>query len=101
MPFDRYAMTSNIIKPQTADQISAGYVALFGNSKWEVSGEAFYKSINHIYDYKDGKSFNSEIEIERLLLGGKGRAYGLELTLRKKCWQIYRLGWIYFILVPK
>lgn len=98
MPFDRYAMTSNIIKPQTADQISAGYVALFGNSKWEVSGEAFYKSINHIYDYKDGKSFNSEIEIERLLLGGKGRAYGLELTLRKNAgrftgWVGYTLSW--------
>lgn len=98
MPFDRYAMTSNIIKPQTADQISGGYVALFGNNKWEVSGEAFYKSINNIYDYKDGKSFNSEIEMERLLLGGKGRAYGVELTLRKNVgrftgWIGYTLSW--------
>ncbi len=98
MPFDRYAMTSNIIKPQTADQISGGYAVLFGGSKWEFSGEAFYKIINNIYDYKDGKSFNSEVEIERLLLGGKGRAYGLELTLRKNAgkftgWIGYTLSW--------
>jgi tonB-dependent outer membrane receptor len=98
MPFDRYAMTSNIIKPQTADQVSAGYVALFGNTRWEISGEVFYKNIRNIYDYKDGKSFNSEIEIERLLLGGKGRAYGFEFTLRKNAgkltgWVGYTLSW--------
>lgn len=98
MPFDRYAMTSNIIKPQTADQVSAGYVALFGNTRWEISGEVFYKNISNIYDYKDGKSFNSEIEIERLLLGGKGRAYGFEFTLRKNAgkltgWVGYTLSW--------
>lgn len=99
MPFDRYAMTSNVIKPQTADQVSAGYVALFGNTRWEVSGEVFYKDIHNIYDYKDGKSFNSEIEIERLLLGGKGRAYGFEFTLRKNAgkltgWVGYTLSWV-------
>lgn len=98
MPFDRYAMTSNIIKPQIADQVSAGYVALFGNTRWEISGEVFYKNISNIYDYKDGKSFNSEIEIERLLLGGKGRAYGFEFTLRKNAgklsgWVGYTLSW--------
>lgn len=96
MPFDRYAMTSNIIKPQTADQVSAGYVALFGNTRWEISGEVFYKDIHNIYDYKDGKSFNSEIEIERLLLGGKGRAYGFEFTLRKNAGKL--TGWIGYTL---
>lgn len=96
MPFDRYAMTSNIVKPQTADQVSAGYVALFGNTRWEISGEVFYKDIHNIYDYKDGKSFNSEIEIERLLLGGKGRAYGFEFTLRKNAGKL--TGWIGYTL---
>lgn len=99
MPFDRYAMTSNLIKPQIADQVSAGYVALFGNSRWEISGEVFYKNIHNVYDYKDGKSFNSEIEIERLLLGGKSRAYGFEFTLRKNAgkltgWIGYTLSWV-------
>lgn len=96
MPFDRYAMTSNLIKPQTADQVSAGYVALFGNSRWEISGEGFYKNIRNVYDYKDGKSFNSEIEIERLLLGGKSRAYGFEFTLRKNSGKL--TGWIGYTL---
>ena len=73
-------------------------MALFGNTRWEISGEVFYKNISNIYDYKDGKSFNSEIEIERLLLGGKGRAYGFEFTLRKNAgkltgWVGYTLSW--------
>ena len=51
-----------------------------------------------MYDYRDGKSFYSEIEIERLLLGGKGRAYGLELCAHKNKgrltgWLSYTLSW--------
>ncbi|MCC8096326.1 MAG: TonB-dependent receptor [Tannerellaceae bacterium] len=31
LPMDRYTMSSNVVKPQTADQFSLGYVALTGN----------------------------------------------------------------------
>ncbi|MDL2315370.1 TonB-dependent receptor [Bacteroidales bacterium OttesenSCG-928-C19] len=98
MPFDRYAISSNIIKPQIADQVSLGYVQLTGNSIYEFSVEGYYKTVDNVYDYKDGKSFTSEIEIERLLLGGKGRAYGIEFSARKNLgkltgWIAYTLSW--------
>ena len=49
-------------------------------------------------DYRDGKSFSSEIEIERIVLAGQGRSYGAELCLRKNTgrltgWLAYTLAW--------
>lgn len=98
MPFDRYAMSSNLLKPQTANQISMGYMAVTDNNKYDFTLEGYYKTVENVYDYKDGKSFNSEIEIERLILGGKGRAYGTELFARKNTgrltgWVSYTLSW--------
>lgn len=98
LPIDRYTMSSNLIEPEQADQVSLGYVRLTDNKKYEFSAESYYKQIQHVLDYKDGKSFSSEIEIERLLLAGKGRSYGLELSARKNTgrlsgWLAYTLAW--------
>lgn len=98
LPMDRYTMSSNIVKPQTADQFSLGYVALTGNQVYEFLAEGYYKSIRNVLDYKDGKSFNSEIEIERIILAGKGRSYGMEMYGRKNTglfagWVSYTLSW--------
>ena len=98
MPFDRYTMTSNIVKPEQADQMAAGWTAITRDGAYDFSLEGYYKSIRNVYDYRDGKSFHSEIEIERLLLGGKGRAYGLEFCAHKNAgrltgWLAYTLSW--------
>lgn len=98
MPFDRYTMTSNLVKPEQADQVAIGWMGMTAKSDYDLSAEAYYKHIRNVYDYRDGKSFFSEIEIERLLLGGKGRAYGLELCAHKNTgrltgWLSYTLSW--------
>ena len=98
MPFDRYTMTSNIVSPERADQVAAGWTGITPTGDYDFSAEVYYKSIDNVYDYRDGKSFHSEIEIERLLLGGKGRAYGLELCVHKNegrltGWLSYTLAW--------
>ena len=98
MPFDRYTMTSNIVSPEQADQVAIGWVGATPGKDYDFQTEAYYKAIRNVYDYRDGKSFHSEIEIERLLLGGKGRAYGLELCAHKNTgpltgWLSYTLSW--------
>lgn len=98
MPFDRYTMSSNLIKPQIADQFSIGYIGSTNDRAYEISVEGYYKDIQNVYDYRDGKTFNSEIEIERLLQGGKGRSYGAEISFRKNAgkftgWISYTLSW--------
>ena len=98
MPFDRYTMTSNIVSPERANQVAAGWTGITSDGAYDVSVEGYYKQIDNVYDYRDGKSFHSEIEIERLLLGGKGRAYGLEFCAHKNegrltGWLSYTLSW--------
>lgn len=96
LPFDRYTMTSNIVKPEQADQVSLGWFGITKDGAYDWSVEGYYKNIRNIYDYRDGKTFYSEIEIERLLLGGKGRAYGLEFCFHKNQGPI--TGWISYTL---
>mgnify|MGYP002521652851 CR=1 FL=1 len=98
MPFDRYTMTSNIIRPEQADQVALGWFYITPRSDYDFSAETYYKNIRNVYDYRDGKAFYSEIEIERLILGGKGRAYGFEFCAHKNNgpltgWISYTLSW--------
>ena len=97
-PIGRSVLSSNNIKPQTADQVSVGYVQETDNKTYEFSIEAYYKKIDNVYDYKDGKNLVSAIEMESLLLNGKGRAYGVELYMKKNIgdltgWLSYTLSW--------
>lgn len=97
-PFDRYTMSSNLLKPQIADQVSLGLFGMTARQDYDFSAEGYYRHINNILDYRDGKSFSSEIEMERLVLPGKGRCYGVELMARKNTgrltgWMSYALSW--------
>ena len=98
-PFDRYTLSSNLSKPETAHQLSAGVFAMTPQGDYDLSVEGYYRKISNVLDYRDGKSFGSEIEIERLVLGGEGRSYGMELCLRKNTgrltgWLAYTLAWV-------
>ena len=95
-PFDRYTMSSNIVKPEVADQVSAGLFMMTPNQDYDFSAEVYYRHINNVLDYRDGKSFASEIEIERLMLAGKGKGYGIELSARKNNGRL--TGWIGYTL---
>lgn len=97
-PFDRYALSSNLIKPQRADQLSLGLYAMTSGQGYDFSLEGYYRHIENNLDYRDGKSFTSAIEIERLVLPGQGRCYGGELMVRKNHgrltgWLAYTLSW--------
>ena len=97
-PFDRYTMSSNIIKPEIADQVSAGFFVMTPTQMYDFSVEGYYRHIKNALDYRDGKTFSSEIEIERLILAGKGKGYGVEFSARKNGgrltgWLNYTLSW--------
>ncbi len=97
-PFDRYTMSSNIVKPEIADQVSGGFYLMTPRQDYDFSVEAYYRKIQNVLDYRDGKSFSSEIEIERLTLAGEGKSYGVELCARRNIgrltgWLSYTLSW--------
>ena len=96
--FNRYTMSSNIFQPEKADQVSLGFVKLIKDGAYELSAEAYYKTLDNVLDYKDGKNFTSEVEIERIILAGKGRSYGFEVMAKKNLgkltgWVSYTLSW--------
>ena len=95
-PFDRYALTSDYVKPELTWQYSAGYAGMTTDGSWDWSAEVYYKALKNVYDYRDGVTMFSRINLESLILGGKGRSYGLELMLRKNFGRL--TGWISYTL---
>ena len=95
-PFDRYALTSAYVKPEVATQYSVGYAGMTAAGSWDWSAEVYYKSMENVYDYKDGVTMFSRINLESLILPGKGRSYGLELMLRKNFGKL--TGWVSYTL---
>lgn len=96
MPLDRTTMVSNIVQPQVSDLLSAGFALMTRDGAYDFSVDAYWKKLQHVYDYRDGKTFNMEIEMERLLVEGRGRAYGLELAAHKN--QGRMTGWLAYTL---
>ena len=97
-PFDRYTISSNLVKPEVADQMSLGLFWMTPSQDYDFSLEGYYRHVNNVLDYRDGISFASAIEIERLVLSGEGRGYGAELCARKNTgrltgWLSYTLSW--------
>ena len=95
-PFDRYTISSNIVEPEIADQWSGGFYMMTPEQDYDFSVEGYYRKIRNVLDYRDGKSFSSEIEIERLTLAGDGKSYGVELCARKNSGRL--TGWIGYTL---
>lgn len=83
-PTDYWKLSDPYLKPQIGDQLALGYyVDLFGD-RVESSAELYYKKISNIVEYKGGARLLLNEMIETDLINGSGRAYGLELMIRKK-----------------
>jgi hypothetical protein len=91
-PTDTWKLSNLNVKPQNADQFSAGLYKNFANEEFEVSLEGYYKKINNLLDYKVGAELLLNEHIETELLRGKGKAYGIEILVKKQAGRLN--GWI-------
>lgn len=96
MPFDRFALTSFEVKPENALQCGIGYSGMSQEGDFDWSAEAYYRSMDNVYDYLDGRSSFSDINLQSIILGGHGRGYGMELMFRKNTGRL--TGWISYTL---
>ena len=81
-PLDVWTTSGKYLKPQRGDQWAVGYATERDNgNSFEV--ESFYKITQNRYDYIDGAELVANEALERILLAGKGRAYGLEVLFKK------------------
>ncbi len=97
-PIGRSIMAGKNIKPQVSDQVSAGFATEILDQKYEFSIEGYYKKIDNVYDYVDGKTQFSSMYMEELVTKGMGRAYGVECFAKKNAgdfsgWISYTLSW--------
>lgn len=96
-PTDKWLASTNIIKPEISDQVSLGYYRNLDHDKYELTIEAYYKTMQSQIDYRDGANvYINSNAIESQLLFGKGRAYGLEFLFKKKFGRLS--GWISYTL---
>ncbi len=95
-PLDKWASTSNIIKPQLSNQFSLGYYSNIFLNTYEFTAEAYYKEMENVLDYRNGADLFLNETVEAQLLFGKGRAYGIEFMLKKKAGKL--TGWISYTL---
>jgi len=81
-PLDVWTTSGKYLKPQRGDQWAIGYATERDNgNSFEV--ESFYKITQNRYDYIDGAELVANEALERILLAGKARAYGLEVLFKK------------------
>jgi hypothetical protein len=95
-PTDQWIGNSYNIKPEIADQVSLGFSKNLYDNAYELNTEVYYKLMQNQIDYRDGVDLNTAPDIEKELLFGKGRAYGLEILLKKKTGKL--TGWLGYTL---
>jgi hypothetical protein len=95
-PLDVWAPSDRFLKPQLLDQYAIGYFQNFKDDKYSLELETYYKEIQNRVDYIDGANLIANEAIERVILNGRGRAYGIEILLRKNVGRIS--GWLSYTL---
>jgi hypothetical protein len=95
-PLDVWAPSDRFLKPQLLDQYAIGYFQNFKDDKYSLEVETYYKEIQNRVDYIDGANLIANEAIERVILNGRGRAYGIEILLRKNVGRIS--GWLSYTL---
>jgi len=98
LPTDVWFPTTDKVKPQKGWQGSVGYFRNFFNDKFETSVEVYYKGMKNLIEFKEGAlpGDNVNDNTDNLLVFGTGRAYGIELFIKKSAGKF--TGWIGYTL---
>ena len=91
-PTDIWKLSDANIKPQSGDQVSLGIYKNFKANTIETSLEVYYKHMSHYLDYKSGGQLVMNHHIETDVFESKGKAYGVELLVKKLSGKLN--GWI-------
>ncbi|HEY1025419.1 MAG TPA: TonB-dependent receptor [Sphingobacteriaceae bacterium] len=95
-PLDIWVPSSLNIKPELADEISAGYFYAQRDNIWEASAELYYREMKNQIDFISGAELLLNRNLEGDMLFGDGRAYGAEFMVRKNSGRLN--GWVGYTL---
>ncbi len=96
-PLDIWEPSGQFAKPQLSNQYAIGYFQNLHDDIYNFSIETYYKDIKNRVNFIDGANIIANKAIERVLLNGIGRSYGLEVLFQKnegrfKGWLSYTLS---------
>ena len=96
-PIDVWTPSTNNIKPQQGDQYALGYFTTgIGDKELEFSSEVYYRDTKNQVEYVNGADLLINELIEGDLISGEGRAYGLEISIKKNTGKIN--GWLSYTI---
>ncbi len=83
-PTSQWQLSNFHIEPTRANNVSIGLFKNLKENNYETSLSIFARSIDQLFDYRDFADLLVNDHIETELLNGEGRAYGTELSIKKK-----------------
>lgn len=95
-PTDTWKLSDYYLKPQIGDQYAIGFYKMLFKNSFESSAELYYKEIKNMVDFKGGTNLVMDENIEKDIVNVKGKAYGLELVLKKTEGKVrYSIGYTF------
>ncbi len=97
-PTDIWYPVTDSIRPQTSHQIALAWQRNILDEEMFLSVEGYYKTMEQLVGYEEGTNLFLNTDFESKLIQGKGKAYGVEVLLRKSTgkltgWMSYTLSW--------
>jgi hypothetical protein len=98
LPSDTWFPSTERINPANSTQYVLGAEFKPFGEEYVLSVEGYYKSMRHLYEFRDDANFFQLAPAENLLTEGVGEAYGVEFFLNKRIgaftgWIGYTLSW--------
>ncbi|MBC8052516.1 MAG: TonB-dependent receptor [Sphingobacteriaceae bacterium] len=95
-PLDIWTPSSYNVKPELADQVSAGYFHNFKDNLFEASAEVYYRKMQNSIDFINNAQTLLNSNLPGSMVFGDGRAYGAEFLVRKNEGRFN--GWVSYTL---
>ena len=92
LPTDIWIPSGTNTKPQSATQYAIGYFRNFKQNEIEASVELYYKEMDNQVLFGEGKQLRINVNIDSLLVYGKGKSYGAEFFVKKNTGKL--TGWV-------
>ena len=92
LPTSRWKTSDSNIKPQISDTYGLGIYKNLANNTVELGLEGYYRDSKNNLTFKPGADFFLEEFLERDVIQGEGRAYGVEFSIKKSSGKVN--GWL-------
>jgi hypothetical protein len=83
-PTSQWQLSTTHIEPTRSHNLSIGFFQNLAENNYETSLSIFARRIDKLFDYRDFADLLVNEHLETELLEGEGRAYGAELSIKKK-----------------